>query len=346
MRATLSTNPMKRVGKSSLLLVVALAPTRARAESVTQFAPIDEASSPATTSAPTTPEAKPQAAAPPAWAPPQVPAKADWASPPSSVAPPTPPAPAPTPSVSDATTVNASAGQAAIRPATPQARPDATPSPAERHLTLSPKTGSDIADTARSDDQTDDDHYVSLSFSVVRAVASLYEVTGEVALGRNFGLAVLGGVGSLETKHPEYDQQVHLKGKEFGAQARVYVLGGFDHGLMLGGEALRVWADVSPTQVTDPAIVTINGMRYGGTATLSGEGTLTGLAAFIGYKVIASFGLTLDAKLGWQSLTLEGTGQLSGEAPINGQNVPVSESGAIRENRGVPLFNLNLGWSI
>ena len=158
-------------------------------------------------------------------------------------------------------------------------------------------------------------------------------------MGRNFGLAVLGGVGSLETKHPEYDQQVHLKGKEFGAQARVYVLGGFDHGLMLGGEALRVWADVSPTQVTDPAIVTINGMRYGGTATLSGEGTLTGLAAFIGYKVIASFGLTLDAKLGWQSLTLEGTGQLSGEAPINSQNVPVSESGA----SGVQRAGLQMG---
>jgi hypothetical protein len=187
---------------------------------------------------------------------------------------------------------------------------------------------------------------VSVSFSVARAVASLYEVTGEVALGRHFGIAVLGGVGSLETKHPEYDQTVELHGKELGAQARVYVLGGFDHGLMLGGEALRIWADVSPTEVTDPDVVTINGVRYGGKATLSGEGTLTGLAAFIGYKVVASFGLTFDAKLGWQSLTLTGTGRLAGEAPVNGQTVPISESGAIRENRGVPLFNLNLGWSI
>jgi hypothetical protein len=213
-------------------------------------------------------------------------------------------------------------------------------------LTLTPQAQSEVEDVARTDEDSEDEHYVSLSFSVARAVASLYEVTGEVALGRHFGVALLAGVGSLETKHPEYDQKVQLEGKELGAQARVYVLGGFDHGLMLGGEALRIWADVSPTEVTDPSIVTINGMRYGGTATLSGEGTLTGLAAFIGYKVVASFGLTLDAKLGWQNLTLTGTGQLSGEAPINGQNVAVSESGAIRENRGVPLFNLNLGWSI
>jgi len=212
-------------------------------------------------------------------------------------------------------------------------------------LVLAPHAN-EPADSGKTSDSNDDAHYVSLSFSVARAVASLNEVTGEVALGRHFGLAILGGVGSLETKHPEYHQPVRMIGRERGAQARIYLLGGFDHGLMLGGEVLRVWADLAPTEVHDPSIVTINGQTYGGTAMLNGTGTLTGLGAFIGYKVIAPFGLTLDAKLGWQTLTLAGTGRISGEAPINGQNVPVSETGAIRESRGVPLFNLNLGWSI
>lgn len=334
---------MKPLRKCSWLLVAALTPTPAWAESVTQFAPLEDADSPVpplgpgpANSSPTTANSLTPAPAPspsgtstkPEWSLAATPEPA--ARPRSVPAPASDSAPVATPAVSTPPHGGLSAAHAH-----------------ERSLTFGPSS-TPPQDIPRSNesDESDDDHYVSISFSVARAVASLYEVTGEVALGRHFGLALLGGLGSLETKHPEYDQNVELNGRELGAQARVYVLGGFDHGLMLGGEALRIWADVSPTEVTDPAIVTINGMRYGGTATLSGEGTLTGLAAFIGYKVIASFGLTLDAKLGWQNLTLTGTGQIAGEAPINGRTVPVSESGAIRENRGVPLFNLNLGWSI
>lgn len=319
---------MKSAGKYWLLASVALAPRVAFAESVTQFAPVEDGT--AATSRPTStphPSSPPLASAPPPSSspPPATPDVVSTSSPPIQA-----PRPA-TETASSATTL-------------PSLEPVAPPNDA-RTLALRPTSTEGVSDTP-AQERDDDAHYVSLSFSVARAVASLYEVTGEVALGRHFGLALLGGVGSLEAKHPEYDQTVELTGKELGAQARIYVLGSFDHGLMLGGEALQIWADVSPTQVTDPAVVTINGMPYGGTATLSGEGTLTGLAAFIGYKVIASFGLTLDAKLGWQSLTLTGTGRIAGEAPINGQSVPVSESGTIRENRGVPLFNLNLGWSI
>lgn len=204
----------------------------------------------------------------------------------------------------------------------------------------------DVGDRGGDDAESDDLHHVSLSFSVARAVASLYEVTGEVALGQRFGLALLGGFGNLETKHPDYSQTIQLHGKEFGAQARVYLIGGFDHGLMLGGEALRIWAEASPTPVTDPSLITINGVRASDNAMLSGNGTLTGLGAFIGYKVIASFGLTFDAKLGYQKLTLDGSGQISGDASVGGQLIPVTEARDIHESRGVPLFNLNLGWSI
>lgn len=203
-----------------------------------------------------------------------------------------------------------------------------------------------IGDSGGEEAETDDLHHVSLSFSVARAVASLYEVTGEVALGQRFGVALLGGLGSLEAKHPDYSQTMNLHGKELGAQARVYLIGGFDHGLMLGGEALRIWAEASPTPVTDPSLVTINGVRASDNAVLTGDGTLTGLGVFVGYKVIASFGLTFDAKLGYQKLTLDATGRVSGDASVGGRLIPVAESRDIHESRGVPLFNLNLGWSI
>lgn len=181
---------------------------------------------------------------------------------------------------------------------------------------------------------------------MARAVASLYEVTAEVGIGEHLGLAALGGFGSLDTKHPSYAQTIHLEGKELGAQVRVYVLGTFDHGLMLGGEALRIWAEAPATKVSDPSVVTINGVQYSGEATLTGDGTLTSLGAFIGYKVIASFGLTFDAKLGWQKLTLRGSGTLASQALVGGQLQPLAETATIRESRSVPLFNLNLGWSI
>ncbi len=213
--------------------------------------------------------------------------------------------------------------------------------PEERSLTL--QKNEDLGDFVEAPEKPST-HTLSLTFSAARVIASLYEVTGEVAIGDHIGLAVLGGLGSLDVKHPSYPATINLEGKELGAQARVYVLGDFDHGLMLGGELLRIWAEASSTRVTDS--VTINGVRYDGTALLGGEGTLTGLGAFVGYKVVASFGLTFDAKLGWQKLTLDGSGSLMGEAVVNGQTQQRSETKSIRETENVPLFNLNLGWSI
>lgn len=332
---------MKLAGKCWLLFGVVLAPTPAHGESVTQFAPVDEASSPPVTVE--SPSLRPDASAPSAVQPQPVnglPAATAYPAAPAVTPPVVPARPSSPPASAQSPQTSAAVASHPYQP-----RVTAPSREPARQLALAPRAP-ETTDSGNSDDNDDGAHYVSLSFSLARAVASLYEVTGEVALGRHFGLALLGGVGSLETKHPQYDQTVELSGKELGAQARIYLLGGFDHGLMLGGEVLRVWADLAPTEVTDPSVVTIDGRTYGGTAMLNGTGTLTGLGAFIGYKVIASFGLTFDAKLGWQSLTLAGTGSLSGEAPINGQNVRVSETGAIRESRGVPLFNLNLGWSI
>lgn len=234
-------------------------------------------------------------------------------------------------------------------PAQVSATEPAAAAPSLASLQRGPRLGDPTADRGMTEtDSAPGDtlgtHSLSLTFSAARVLASLYEVTAEVALGDNVGIALLGGLGGMDAEHPSYPYTVHLTGRELGAQARVYVLGDFDDGLMLGGEALWIWADATPTRVTDSVVV--NGVRYNGTALLSGDGTLTGLGAFIGYKMTAKFGLTFDVKLGWQRLLFKGTGSMAGEAVVNGQRERRTEHTSIRESLNVPLFNLNLGWSI
>jgi hypothetical protein len=296
---------MKHARNYTVVLLGLLTPRLASSQVVTEFAPVEEPpSEPAQRVVPT----------------------------------PLPPPDAP-PATTRPTSSNATPAPT-VRVASPSR--DANPTGLERRsLTL--QKSEDVDDFVEEPAKPST-HAVSLTFSAARVIASLYEVTGEIALGDHVGLAVLAGLGSLDVKHPSYPATINLEGKELGAQARVYVLGDFDHGLMLGGELLRIWAEASSTRVMDS--VTINGVRYDGTALLGGEGTLTGLGAFVGYKVVASFGLTFDAKLGWQKLTLDGSGSLTGEAVVNGQTQQRSETKSIRESENVPLFNLNLGWSI
>lgn len=219
--------------------------------------------------------------------------------------------------------------------------------PSLTSLQREPRFSEPVADrgvTETDGSVTSGTHSLSLTFSAARVLASLYEVTAEVALGDHVGVALLGGLGGMDAEHPSYPYTVRLTGRELGAQARVYVLGDFDDGLMLGGEALWIWADATPTRITDSVVV--NGVRHNGTALLSGDGTLTGLGAFIGYKMTAKFGLTLDIKLGWQRLLFKGSGSMAGEAMVNGQRERRTERTSIRESLNIPLFNLNLGWSI
>ncbi len=316
MDATLAELSMKRARNWLTCLVLVGYPATTFAQVVTEFPPVDDPSGPPTSYSAATSQPAPATQ-------------------------PTPTTPLPQPD-----TLRSSPGSVPPSPETltrsPAPEPDPTPAiqPAgDSGARAQPEW---IDETPAADENSL--HYVSLTFSAARAVASLYEVTGEVRLGERIGLAAIAGFGSLDAKHPSYPQTIHLSGRELGAQARIYAIGDFDHGLMLGGELLRIWAEASPTRVNDS--VTINGVRYEGTALLSGEGTLTGVGAFIGYKVTASFGLTFDAKLGWQKLTLDGTGSMTGQAVVNGITEERSQSESIHESRNVPLFNLNLGWSI
>jgi hypothetical protein len=343
---------MKRIRNLPVIGALLLHSSVSLAQVVAEFPPVDDNSSSAPPP-PVYPPAQPRVGVPGdaqgrAWTPPP---------PPASVSPlpvpetrhlaPTAPVPA-APSAPAATAPAPSASATPFAPPASRSGPVAA-APSLVSLQREPRLSDGVSDrgvtaTDTNGEDSSTTHSLSLTFSAARAIASLYEVTAEVALGDNVSIALLGGLGGMDAEHPSYPYSIRLSGRELGAQARVYVLGDFDDGLMLGGEAAWVWADATPTLVTDSVVV--NGVRYNGTALLSGEGTLTGLGAFIGYKMTAKFGLTFDVKLGWQRLLFKGTGRMTGEAMVNGQRQRRTEDASIRESLNVPLFNLNLGWSI
>ncbi len=153
-------------------------------------------------------------------------------------------------------------------------------------------------------------------------------------------VAVLGGVGGFDVPLSQLGENVHVTGKELGGQARVYLFGNFDHGLTIGGEYLRLWAEADPINVEavpPPPLPP-------GDAVLTGEATLTGLGAFLGYKYTSSFGATFDAKLGIQKVTADGEGQVSGD--VGPEYPTLTESETFHYDQLVPLVNVNVGWAI
>jgi hypothetical protein len=201
-------------------------------------------------------------------------------------------------------------------------------------------------------EETEETHRVAATFSLARALllsavvpsdvknAVLYEGTIELKVFERLSLAVLGGVGGFDVPLSQVEQNVHVKGKELGGQARIYVLGDFDHGLSVGAEYMRVWAEADPIEVDaipPPPLPA-------GTGRLTGDATLTGLGAFVGYKISAWFGLTCDAKLGIQKLTADGKGTVTGDI---GPGYPtLTESETFHFDQLVPLINVNVGWAI
>lgn len=335
-------------------------PAKAQSDAVTQFAPLDESPIPTAPSAP--PSSAPAAAgeATPAQTPrpapnsaapfvsstpntpttPEVPAQAaaqtpfvgsTWLAAPTTAAAPVVNNPATPPHPEPATTV-VDSGLPAFAPAS--------------------RRGPNQDVVSEATDQEPETHRVAATFSLARAFllpavlpndvkdAALYEGTIEVKVFERFSLAVMGGLGSFDIPLSQLGENVHVTGKELGGQARVYLFGDFDHGLSIGGEYLRVWAEADPINVEaipPPPLPP-------GTGLLTGEATLSGLGGFVGYKIIASFGLTFDAKLGVQHLTADGKGTVSGEI---GPGYPtLTESESFHFEQLVPLVNVNVGWAI
>lgn len=147
-------------------------------------------------------------------------------------------------------------------------------------------------------------HDVSLTFSPLHLFLPVVELTAEVRLPVDFSVAAIGAYGG--------HRGVTLW--EAGAQARYYLLGGFEHGMPLGVEALYLGASDNRGGV---------------------DARVTGLAVgpFIGYKLATDHGFTLDLAGGVQYIALSGFA------------TDGSSSASLTDNTMIALINLNLGWS-
>ena len=161
---------------------------------------------------------------------------------------------------------------------------------------------------------TDHGHDVALTISPVHLGIPIVEVTGEYALERRLGFAVIGGYGT-PTVILNDGERVKLTAIEFGASGRYYLFGSFDHGMQIGAEVLYIH---------------VSGEADAVRATASG----LSLAPFIGYKKSAKFGLTFDAQLGVSYTVVRASSESDSGA----------EGDAESEGAGI-LLNLNLGWA-
>ena len=181
-------------------------------------------------------------------------------------------------------------------------------------------------------DEPSDQRAVSLTVSLLHPLlVSVFDAALEVRLGRNVGLAAVGGFGSIGLRQLDKrlpDQSAHLL--ELGGQLRTYPAGTFDHGMQLGFEIMYLHgsADASGTiQVPE-----LGGMTYSGSFTAQGRGFKLG--PFIGYKLTLPVGLTFNAQLGVEYFSI------SAEAS---DSLGHTETGS---NRGaLPLVDASLGWS-
>lgn len=146
----------------------------------------------------------------------------------------------------------------------------------------------------------------------------VFELTGELRVHNNIGLALIAGTGEVtvkDTLNREYKFTVY----EFGGQFVAYPVSSFDDGFQLGAEALYV---------------SVSAKDYPGTVKVSGTGEGLAVGPFVGYKVGPKSGFTFVVQGGFQYAAVRAKASDS-----NGN----TESGS--DQKVFPLLNLNFGWS-
>ncbi len=175
-------------------------------------------------------------------------------------------------------------------------------------------------------------HRFSATLSVLEPLLfSTYEVAGEIRLGKQAGLALALGVGSISLQ--KFDKSLPdetAKVWQIGSQVRFYPVGTFEHGMQAGAEFLYLFGSTSATGTIDlgPGVPT----PPPGTLTASGTGLKIG--AFIGYKLIVPVGFTCDAQVGIGYLSLKGVA-----------HDEAGNSKSAGYKTAVPLANASVGWS-
>ena len=166
--------------------------------------------------------------------------------------------------------------------------------------------GAEIADEyGDQTDSFDDGNKVSLTISPAHLTLPMLEVYGEFRLADQIGLAAIAGGGVI-------DDVFVIEG---GAQGNFYFLGDFDHGLHAGAQTVVLHGRDSQGDISATATAFVAG-------------------GYLGYKFVASFGLTFALQFGGAYMAI------GGEATM-GEETAVLAS----ESEFMPLLNLNLGWS-
>ncbi len=152
---------------------------------------------------------------------------------------------------------------------------------------------------------------VSLTLSPVHLLAPVFELTGEVRVVNHFGVAAIGGYGSLTVEGERF------KVWEVGGQLLAYPMNPF-HGLHLGAELLYVKVDADDLQ----------------SGTVRGSGNGLAVGPLVGYKVLTAGGFTFVAQGGVQYIAARA------EASDSAGN-----SSQADDQKFIALLNLNLGYS-
>jgi hypothetical protein len=182
--------------------------------------------------------------------------------------------------------------------------------PSLRALVLSAAIA--LPSAARADVEPDPIHQVSLTVSPLHLFLPFFELQGEYAVSRNVGVALIAGIGSVSLTDDGSETSFFIW--ELGAKVAGYVVGDFEEGLQVGLEAL--YLKVSAEAADDFASGSVFGNGFS-------------LSPFIGYKLIADFGLTFEAQLGPAFIFASAE----------------SETESASDFAIGPMLNLNLGWS-
>jgi len=180
---------------------------------------------------------------------------------------------------------------------------------------------------AAEEQQPKEDRHAYVSFSPLHLLFPIVEVTGEIRLHRNIGLAVIGGYGTMGM---DTNGEVMIVGSnkpelarftvwEVGGQFVGYPVGHFDNGMQVGMEALYVGVQQDANRV--------GGVQTAGVA----DGFAVG--PFVGYKLATRVGFTFNVQGGVEMVVARADSSAGGAtAHASTQTV-------------IPLLNANVGWS-
>lgn len=157
---------------------------------------------------------------------------------------------------------------------------------------------------------------VSLTLSPLHLILPVFELTAEVRVVDHFGLAVIGGYGSV-TVEDNLGQSEKFSAWELGGQAVWYPMKPFD-GLHVGAELLYLKVESDDLQDGE----------------IRGAGNGLAVGPLVGYKLLTSGGFTFVAQGGLEYVAIEA------EA-----NDTAGNSASEEDSRWLPLLNLNLGYS-